>query len=262
MSRITKYILILALVAALALAPMGSIAEKTGVDIYLYDPCGKCLGAVGYGGCGECKLSEEIAGRLNKILPPTSYAVNYLNLRFDTAFGEERDARLEALGLSPQEVDMPTLFIGDAVFLADGSQDAEIRKYVDSGLTDYPGYEMVAEQAKERAARMEKNTIVYIYTPYCESCQSMSEWLPTAVPEGYELVKYDLSTQLGLLMEQHVREEFSIAEDDLYVPMIVYGDYYFMGSDDIRDNLPTLLSALPDQETYVIREADAETAQP
>jgi hypothetical protein len=247
---------------AFVIVPKSTIAEKTDVDIYLYDPCGKCLGAVGYGGCGECKLSEEIAGRLNKILPPAEYAVNYLNLRFDTAFGEERDDRLETLGLSPKDIDLPTLFIGNAVFLADGTQDAEIRKYVVSGLTDYPGYDLVLEQAKERAERTEANRVVYIYSPYCESCAGISEWLETALPEGYELVKYDLTTQLGLLMEQHAREAFSIAEDDFYVPFIMYGDYDFMGSDAIQRDLPVILSALPDQETYVIREEDADGTQP
>lgn len=256
------FALLIALILMLNAVPMRSMAEKTNCDVYLYDPCGKCMGSVGYSGCGECKLTEEIAGRLNALLPPTDYAITYHNLRFDTEFGVARNQRLESLSLIPDEVDLPTLFIGDAVFLADGTQDAQIRKYVDSGLTAYPGYDFVLQQAKERAEKVEANCVVYIYTPYCESCASISEWLQTALPEGYELVKYDLSTQLGLLMEQHVLEEFSIAEDDLYVPFIMYGDYYFMGSDSICTSLPVILSSRPDLKTYVIREEASEDTQP
>lgn len=262
MRRKLLFGLVFMLAVLLIPAPIGAAAEKKDVDIYLYDPCGKCLGAVGYGGCGECKLVEEIAGRLNKMLLAMDCDINYLNARFDPIFGEERDERLAALGLSPQKIDMPTLFIGDAVFLADGTQDAEIRKYIDSGLADYPGYEAVLAHAKERAEKMEVNRVVYLYAPHCESCQRISQWLATALPKGYELVKYDLSTHLGLLMERHVREEFAIAEDDLYVPLIVYGNYYFMGSDAILSSLPVILSVLPDQKTYVIREEPATTEQP
>ena len=138
-----KKILLISLVVMLAaLALMGS-AEPAGprLEVYLIDPCGKCMGGVGRG-CGECAVERQLAVRYEQLLEGVPYELKLHNLREDSKLLDERSARLKALGIQG-DVPWPTMFIGDAVFLADGSQDGQILSYLKNGLTGYPGYDAV-----------------------------------------------------------------------------------------------------------------------
>ena len=216
------------------------------LEIYLIDPCGKCMGGVGRG-CGECAIEREIAVRYGQLLKDIDYDLKLYNLREDSNLLEERAARLQALGIEG-EVPWPTLFIGNAVFLADGSQDEQILSCLKNGLTGYPGYDAVKQAAKAEVQH-EPGNIVYLYSSYCESCKAVSKWLEHALPEGYSVDKYDLATEDGVRQQRALCQKFGIDEADLYVPFIAYGDYYFMGKNSIYLSLLSRIQEYPDLKT-------------
>lgn len=242
-----KILLVLTLAVILAaLAFMGS-AEPAGptLEVYLIDPCGKCMGGVGRG-CGECAVERQLAVRYEQVLGGVPYELKIYNLREDSKLLDERAARLKALGIQG-DVPWPTMFIGDAVFLADGSEDGQILSYLKNGLTGYPGYDAVERAA--RTSKREPGNIVYLYSSYCESCKEVSKWLEHALPPGYTVDKYDLATEEGVREQRALCQKYGISEDDLYVPFIAYGDYSFMGRDDIFVSLLSRIQEHPNLKT-------------
>ncbi len=240
-----RNLLLIVILAALTLMASAE-PEKTTLEVYLIDPCGKCMGGVGRG-CGECAVEREMAVRFGQALEGVSYDLVMYNLRENSKLLEERGDRLKALGIAG-EVPWPTLFIGDAVFLADGSQDDQIASYLKNGRTGYPGYDEV-QRAAEKKSQREPGNIVYLYSSYCESCKEVSKWLPRALPEGYTVDKYDLATEEGVKVQLALCRKYDIAEEDLYVPFIAYGDYHFMGKDSIYLSLTSRIQEHPNLKT-------------
>lgn len=244
-----KKILPLLLTASLMAASLLVLAEpqKTALEVYVIDPCGKCMGGVGRG-CGECALERELAVRYGQLLQGVSYELKLYNLREDPALLEERAARLQSLGIRG-EVPWPTMFIGGAVFLADGSQDVQIVNYLQNGLTGYPGYDAVQREAQAQAR--EPGNIVYLYSAYCEGCKDISKWLERALPQGYTADRYDLATEEGVRAQLALCEKFGIAPEDLLVPFIAYGGDYFMGKDAIYLSLLSRIQENPNLITQI-----------
>lgn len=220
--------------------------QKTQLEVYLIDPCGKCMGGVGRG-CGECAVEREMAARYGQLLQGVDYDLVLNNLRENSGLLDERDGRLKALGIQG-DVPWPTMFIGEAVFLADGSQDGQIVSYLKGGLTGYPGYDAVQKAAEEQG-KQEPGNIVYLYSSYCESCKEVSKWLRFALPEGYTVEKYDLATEEGVRQQLTLCRKFGIAEEDMFVPFIAYGDYHFMGKDSIFLSLLSRIQEHPNLKT-------------
>ncbi len=242
-----KKILLPLIVMMLALSLLTSAEpEKTQLEVYLIDPCGKCMGGVGRG-CGECAVEREVASRYDQLLRDVEYDLALYNLRENSNLLDERDERLKALGIQG-DVPWPTMFIGEAVFLADGSQDDQIVSYLKGGLTGYPGYEAVQKAAEDRGKR-EPGNIVYLYSSYCESCKEISKWLQYALPQGYTVDKYDLATEEGIRQQILLCQKYGIAEEDLFVPFIAYGDYHFMGKDSIFLSLTSRIQEHPNLKT-------------
>lgn len=243
-----KKILLLPLIVILAVLTLLVSAEPTKVtlEVYLIDPCGKCMGGVGRG-CGECAVEREMVVRYEGLLKDVGYELRMYNLREDSFLLDERDGRLKALGIQG-DVPWPTMFIGDAVFLADGSQDGQIVSYLKNGLTVYPGYDAVQKAAVAQAQR-DPGNIIYLYSAYCESCKEVSKWLEHALPEGYTVDKYDLATEEGVKQQLALCQKYGIAEEDLYVPFIAYGDYHFMGKDSIYLSLLSRIQEHPNLKT-------------
>jgi len=204
------------------------------------------MGGVGPG-CGECAVERETAARYDALLKGVRHELRLYNLREDSNLLDERGARLKALGIQG-EVPWPTMFIGDAVFLADGSQDDQIAGFLKGGLTGYPGYDAV-QRAAAAQARHEPGGIVYLYSTYCESCKEISKWLERALPPGYAVDKYDLATEEGIKQQLALCRKYGIAEEDLYVPFIAYGDYHFMGKDSIYLSLLSRIQEHPNLKT-------------
>lgn len=238
-------LVLIALILALMALPAAAGPEVT-LEVYLIDPCGKCMGGVGRG-CGECAVERDMAVRYGQLLGDV-YELKMYNLREDSSLLEARDARLRALGIEG-DVPWPTMFIGDAVFLADGSQDDQIARYLRDGLTGYPGYDAVQQTA--RAQAREPGNIVYLYSSYCESCEAVSKWLRYALPAGYTVDRYDLATEEGVRAQLALCETYGISEEDLYVPFIAYGDYHFMGKDAIYLSLLSRIQEHPDLTTRI-----------
>jgi len=237
--------LLIALMMALGLLVFAE-PQKAALEVYLIDPCGKCMGGVGRG-CGECAVEREMAVRYEQLLKGVDYDLILYNLRENSSLLDERDERLKALGIEG-DVPWPTMFIGEAVFLADGSQDDQIVSYLKGGLTGYPGYDAVQKTAGEQT-QLEPGNIVYLYSSYCESCKEVSKWLRYALPEGYTVEKYDLATEEGVREQLALCQKYGIEEEDLFVPFIAYGDYHFMGKDEIFLSLLSRIQEHPNLKT-------------
>jgi hypothetical protein len=236
---------LIVILAALTLM-VSAEPETTTLEVYLIDPCGKCMGGVGRG-CGECAVEREMAVRYEGLLKDVRYELLMYNLREDSNLLDERNERLKALDIEG-DVPWPTMFIGDAVFLADGAQDDQIVSYLKNGLSGYPGYDAVQKTAVT-LARREPGSIIYLYSSYCDSCREVSKWLGHALPKGYTVDKYDLATEEGVKQQLALCEKFGIAEEDLFVPFIAYGDYHFMGKNSIYLSLLSRIQEHPNLKT-------------
>ena len=61
--------------------------------------------------------------------------------------------------------------------------------------------------------------------------------------------KYDLATEEGVKEQLALCQKYGIAEDDLYVPFIAYGDFRFMGRDAIFVSLLSRIQEHPNLKT-------------
>lgn len=96
--------------------------------------------------------------------------------------------------------------------------------------------------------------MVYLYSAYCEDCRDISKWLEYSLPNGYELVKYDIYTEIGRAMEDYCIERLGIPEEEYRVPLIVYGDYWFAGKKAIYLSLKSRIQEHPDLQTSILEE--------
>ncbi len=235
------------LLALLFMLPLHTCAEGLRMDVYVYDPCGGC-GAPG-AGCKSCSIIDEIANRYRLMFADESPEIVFHNLRADQADQAACDERLLACGIDPDTVALPLLWIGDAVFQADGSVDEAIRTYVEGGCADYPGMAELLREKAEYEARAVTGTVVYLYSPYCEDCRDISRWLRFSLPLGYELVTYDIYTEAGQEMEKYLLDDLGIPVDEYKIPLVVYGTYWFAGKDSIYLSLKSRIQEHPGLST-------------
>ena len=157
------------------------------------------------------------------------------------------EERIEALNVDQEMIDLPILFIGDKLFLADGSMDEAVKIFVETG--EYPGIETMLREKAEYEAKKDSGKVVYLNSSYCEDCKEISKWLTYSLPEGYELLKYDIYSDEGLEMEKYYREMLEISDEEYCIPLIVYGDYWFAGKDSIYLSLKSRIKEYPDLQT-------------
>ena len=125
--------------------------------------------------------------------------------------------------------------------------DEAVKNFVETG--EYPGIETMLREKAEYEAKKDSGKVVYLYSSYCEDCKEISKWLTYSLPEGYELLKYDIYSDEGLEMEKYYREMLEISDEEYCIPLIVYGDYWFAGKDSIYLSLKSRIKEYPDLQT-------------
>ena len=70
-----------------------------------------------------------------------------------------------------------------------------------------------------------------------------------ALPADVEVVRIDVGTQEGMLLERAVHARYDIPEDQYYVPLVIYGEDWLMGRDSIFLSLPSRIEERPDAVT-------------
>ncbi len=244
-----RKILIAMLILLWASAP--ALAGTIDMEVFVIDPCGGCAGSAGVG-CKNCSIIDELTVRYRNLLPEDELKLTVHNLRMDNSYHEVFRTRIAAFGVDPDDVPLPVVFISGEPFLADGSMDDAILRFIDSGET--PGIESLLREKAEYEASKEPGRIVYLYSPYCEDCHAISKWLTYSVPYGYELVKYDIYTDAGRAMEEYYLEELGIPAEEYRLPMIVYGDDWFAGKKSIYLSLKSRIQEHPDLKTTILEE--------
>ena len=238
-------IILFVAVFSLTLPQKTRAAQTIKMDIYVIDLCGGC-GNVGVG-CKSCTIIDELSNRYRLLFPDDEVEMKFYNLRMDNTLQKDMEERIEALNVDLEMIDLPILFIGDKLFLADGSMDEAVKNFVETG--EYPGIETMLREKAEYEAKKDSGKVVYLYSSYCEDCKEISKWLTYSLPEGYELLKYDIYSDEGLEMEKYYREMLEISDEEYCIPLIVYGDYWFAGKDSIYLSLKSRIKEYPDLQT-------------
>jgi hypothetical protein len=245
MRRIIQLVLVLIVAASYA------FAEPVELEIFVIDPCGGCTGKVGIG-CRNCSIIDEMSIRYRDLFREDGVSLKFYNLRMDNTWYQVFRDRIASLGVNPEDVPLPVVFIDNEPFLADGSMDEMIINYLKTG--ESPGIEtLLLEKAEYEASRI-PGRVVYLYSSYCEDCQDISRWLTYSLPIGYEVVKYDIYTATGQAMEKYYIEQLGIPENEYCVPLIVYGNYWFAGMNDIYLSLKSRIQEYPDIQTTILEE--------
>lgn len=242
---------LLAVLLLLLLLPFAALAEKIEMEVYLIDPCGGCGGTVGRG-CKSCTIQDEIANRYRLMFPEDEVRIQFNNLRMDKTLEPEMRERISEFGADPDEVPLPLMFVRGQLFLADGSMDEALARFLETG--EYPGIEaMLREKAEYEASRV-PGRVVYLYSSYCEDCREISKWLTYSLPADYELVKYDIYTEAGQTMEKYLLETLEIPEEEYCIPLIVYGDFWFAGKNSIYMSMKSRIQEYPDEQSTILEE--------
>lgn len=241
---------LLMITTLLMLSCTSALCEEIQMDIYAIDPCGGCAGA--QRGCKACTIIDEMAVRYRMLFPEDRVNIRFYNLRLDNSHEPYLKERLSGFGLDYKDVQLPVVFVGEHVFLADGSMDEAIYDYVKTGATS--DIHTLLREKQEYEASLLPGRIVYLYSSYCEDCKDISKWLTYSVPYGYELVKYDIYTDVGLEMESYYLSALDIPPDEYCVPLIIYGEYWFAGKESIYLSLKSRIQEFPDERTVIYEE--------
>lgn len=239
---------IAAVLCCLLFAPAPSGRAEDCLEIYCIDPCGGCMGAEKP--CADhCTVEDELYLRYRALLEEAGDGrdVRLCNLRRTPERYQELTERLA--DAAPEGFDLPLVLVGGAPFPADGTQDAAIEAYIASGGADYPGYEALRAQRDALIQSRPKRSVLYFYSAYCEDCKKVSKWIERALPADVEVVRIDVGTQEGMLLERAVHARYDIPEDQYYVPLVIYGEDWLMGRDSIFLSLPSRIEERPDAVT-------------
>ena len=253
---------ILALMCLLASA--WASAASMELECYYIDPCGGCK-SVKEGGCGKCYVENGLNKRLQPLLralPADRQVV--LRMKNLSLYPEKYDPlleRAEQLGVKPEDFSLPCLFIGDALFAGDGSQDDDLLRFITSGGSDYSGYAAPAREDGAPDANAARRRAIYLYSPWCEDCKSVERYLRSYFPKDAVLEKYSIAEEDGLLLQQALIRRYGIAEDAFFVPFIVYGEEYFLGKADICLSLISRMQEFPDAVTPSMQELLAQEGE-
>ena len=241
---------ILLIVLASILIAAGAFAEPAEFEAFVIDPCGGCMGRVGVG-CKSCSIIDEMTVRYRQLFGK-EIKLTIHNLRMDNTQFPVLQERLSEMGVEPENVPLPVVFVNGEAFLADGSMDSAIAEFLKGG--ESPGIQALLREKAEHEADREPGRVVYLYSAYCEDCRDISKWLEYSLPNGYELVKYDIYTEIGRAMEDYCIERLGIPEEEYRVPLIVYGDYWFAGKKAIYLSLKSRIQEHPDLQTSILEE--------
>ncbi len=232
-----------------------ALGKDVDMDFFLIDFCGACHGRVERG-CGQCTKIEALTLKYKDMFPDDELNMTFHNLRYDKTAIPNLNSRLEKMGLSydPAQTQLPIVFIDEEAFLADGTMDEAIKDYIETGKT--PGFVDLLKEKKEYEENLETGKVIYIYSSYCEDCREVSDWLKYSLPDGYELIKYDLYSEEGQVAEDYYLKALNIPEDEYVLPLIIYGDYWFSGKDSIYLSLKSRIQEHPRLQTIVYEEAE------
>ncbi len=220
-------------------------AERT-LEIYLIDPCGACMGAVNV--CSDnCVIEDEAYVRysqLAKQLPEPCRVVLH-NVRKEPEAYNQLVERLE--NDAPQGFELPVIMIDDAAFPADGSADDAVLQFLQTG--EYSSLVELQERKRIEESKRSTRRVLYFFSAYCEDCKSVSKWIDHALPLDVEIVRVDIATAEGMLLEQAVHSLYGISEEEFHVPLIIWGDQWLMGKQSIMFALPSRIIEFPDVYT-------------
>ncbi len=227
---------------AVPLLGLGAVPNDTALEVYLIDPCGGCQGAAGPG-CGECKLEDEAFLRYRALLKDIGQPqrrIRLINLRRNPERYDGLEARLRELG--HEDFQLPVLLVGEGAFPAEGRADELVKDYLTTGKLP-EGIDMAAEEAEPAASQSEntQRSMIYLYSKYCQDCRLISPWLEEHLPEGIELMSYDIGSQEGLQLELAVEAYFGITQDDFMVPALISGQTLMLGSEHIQEGFAAAL---------------------
>ena len=88
------------------------------------------------------------------------------NLRMDNTQFSVLQERLSEMGVEPENVPLPVVFVNGEAFLADGSMDSAIAEFLEGG--ESPGIQALLREKAEHEANREPGRVVYLYSAYCE----------------------------------------------------------------------------------------------
>lgn len=244
--RIFRIALLLALLLALPV-----IASALSVDVYYIDPCGGCK----EGGCGKCYLERDIFYQYTTLLKPTDAELVMKNIAMKTSLYDERNDRIHAAGFEDISViGFPTVFIGDAMFSGDGSQDEDILAYIESDGAEYAGYQALVE--KHEQDHNGEYQMIFLYSPYCESCKKIERYLTFYVPDWLECVKVSMAEEEGIRWQKALMQRFGLSEDEFFAPSVYYADRLFVGTNEIYLSLSSYLKENPYQQTLQLEDLE------
>lgn len=241
---------LLIIVLMIAMSSVVAVADTTEFEVFVIDPCGGCTGRVGVG-CKNCSIIDEITIRYRQLFG-ADFELTIHNLRMDNTWFTVLKDRFSEMGVDAMDVPLPVVFVNGEAFLADGSMDSAIEAFLEGGQS--PGIQELLRKKAEYELKREFGRVVYLYSAYCEDCRDISKWLEYSLPNGYDLVKYDIYTEIGQAMESHYIEQLGIPEEEYCVPLIVYGDYWFAGKKSIYLSLKSRIQEYPDLQTIVWEE--------
>lgn len=198
------------------------------VEVYYIDPCGGCK----EGGCGKCYLERDLFYRFTTLLKGTDAELEMKNISKNTALYDERNERVLSTGITDIDtVKFPTVFIGDAMFLGDGSQNEDILAYIESGYQDYSGYTAMVEKHEEEHS--DEYRLIYMYIPDCQPCVKMDRYLRSYLPSWLHCEKVSLAEVDGIRWQIALMERFGLDDDSFFAPAVFYGDKLFVGTNEI-----------------------------
>lgn len=238
------------IVLTLALISVAAFADSAEFEAFVIDPCGGCTGRVGVG-CKRCSIIDEMTIRYRQLFG-ADVELTIHNMRMDNSWFAMLQDRLSEMGVEAADVPLPVVFVNGEAFLADGSMDSVIAAFLEGG--ESPGIQALLREKAEYEANREPGRVVYLYSAYCEDCRDISKWLEYSLPNGYELVKYDIYTETGRAMEDYCIERLSIPEEEYRVPLIIYGEYWFAGKNSIYLSLKSRIQEHPDLQTTILEE--------
>ena len=138
---------ILLIVLASILIAAGAFAEPAEFETFVIDPCGGCMGRVGVG-CKSCSIIDEMTVRYRQLFGK-EIKLTIHNLRMDNTQFSVLQERLSEMGVEPENVPLPVVFVNGEAFLADEVWIQRLRNSSKAG--NRPGFRRCC--AKRRSTK-------------------------------------------------------------------------------------------------------------
>ena len=254
------------------LVPANAEVESVSVMGFVWDKCGGC-GATTQPGCGECKVYMDIFGRgrmeLLSLIEDGRVSYDVHNVIYGD-YRPEYFAYCDAFGVPEEQRKVfPQFFVGapengfvvtgeDAIEGMAEQVEALIQSLPADARTDYPKDELDAAKAKldmegnpidsaevEATAEPEPE-VADEYKPQCEFCAQVRPLLE-GLPDRIHLSDGTTSRIVFVSLDKDDYDQYQIVkqyydalqipEDHQYSPLLIVGDRYYMGYDEIVPNL-------------------------